>query len=316
MLSPPAHLVGAAVGGDQIDLSWEAAANVPGSIYRIYWDMGQGYNMYTLKTSVGQPRFSESGLPPSTVYRYLITTFDGKSESHPRAVAVKTHSWLLLPLLRVTAPKDLRTSLTETLTPPPATPIPQAVPQRSEVALGLMGTNDYLDDLGNLHVVGEVHNDMNYNVDRIRVRITFYDESGNVVEESIGSALLDLLVPGQRTPFVILWEDAGEWERFSLRATGRRTTARPDEGVAVVHSYARLDDAGLYHVVGTLRNDGSNTAYYVKVVVSLYDALGKISNANFAHAQPPRIAPGMTASFDCIFEYYTYRAEHLVQIAH
>lgn len=287
-----------------------------GAIYRIYWDMGQGYNMYAFKTSVGEARFRESGLRPSTVYRYLITTFDGESESHPQAVAVKTHSWLLLPLLRMTAPTAVRAPAAEAPTPSRAFSTPQTLPQQSEVVLGLMGSNDYLDDLGNLHVVGEVHNDMNHNVDQIRVRIAFYDESGNLVDESTSSILLDLLVPGQQGPFVIIWEDAGEWERFSLRATGRPTTERPKEGVTIVHSYARLDDVGLYHVVGTLRNDGSATAYYVKVVVSLYDALGKISNANFAYARPSRIAPGMTASFDCVFEYYPYRAEHLVQITH
>jgi len=179
-----------------------------------------------------------------------------------------------------------------------------------------MGTNDYLDELGNLHVVGEVHNDLTHNVNQIRVRMIFYDEAGNVLEESTSSPLLDLLAPGQRTPFAIVWEEAGDWERFSLRATGRPTTERPTEGLRVVHSYARLDDAGLYHVAGTLRNDGTTTAYYVKVVVSLYDSLSKIFNASFAYTEPSRIAPGMSASFDCAFDHYPYRAEHLVQITH
>ena len=229
---------------------------------------------------------------------------------------VKTHSWLFLALLRIMAPTTSPIPVRQTVTPRPASPTPLASPQPSEVILGLMGTHDYADDMGNLHVVGEVHNDMPHNVSDIRVRITFYDEAGNVLEASTSSALLDLLVPGQRTPFVMIWEHAGDWERFSLRATGRPTTGRPEEGLTVVHSYARLDDVGLYHVVGTIRNDGTATAYYVKVVVSLYDQLGKIWNANFAHTEPSRIAPGMTASFDCPFEYYTYRAEYLVQVTY
>lgn len=179
-----------------------------------------------------------------------------------------------------------------------------------------MDTNDYLDDLGNLHVIGEAHNDTTHNVDQIRVRITFYDEEGAVLEESTSSALLDLLVPGQRTPFVIVWDEPGDWKRYSLRVTGRATTNRPGEGVSVLYSYARLDDAGLYHVFGRVRNDGTMSAYYVKVVISLYDSLGKMSNANFTYTEPSRIAPGMTASFDCTFDYYPYRAEYLVQLTY
>jgi hypothetical protein len=278
--------------------------------------MGLGYNMYNLKTSVRHTQNTEIGLRPATIYRYLVTTFDGHAESSPEKVTVKTHSWLLLPLLRITTPATSAVPMRETATPRTASPTPLASPQSSEVILGLMGTNDYLDDLGNLHVVGEVHNDMPHNVDQIRVRITFYDEGGNVLEETTSSTLLDLLTPGQRAPFVIFWEDPGDWKRYSLRATGRATTDRPEEGLIVVHSYARLDDVGLYHVVGTIRNDGTATTYYVKVVVSLYDPLGKVSNASFTYIEPSRIAPGMTASFDCSFEYYPYRADHLVQITH
>lgn len=304
------------MGGDQIDLRWEGSADAPVAIYRIYWNLGLGYDMYRFKTSVRNTQYGEYGLRPSTSYRYLITTFDGEAESRPTGITVKTHSWLLLPLLRVAPPTTTPIPIGGTAIPSSASPTRPASPQPSEVILGLMGTNDYLDDLGNLHVVGEVHNDLASNVYQIRVRITFYDEEGNVLEESTSSTLLDILVPGQSTPFVILWQGAGDWKRFSLRATGRVTTDHPEEGLTIVHSYARLDDAGLYHVVGTIRNDGTATAYYVKIVVSLYDSLGKISNANFAHTEPSRIAPGMTASFDCPFDYYPYRAEHLVQVTH
>jgi hypothetical protein len=314
--SPPRELQAAAMGGDQIDLRWEGLAETPGAIYRIYWDMGLGYSMYTLKTSVRHTHYSNSGLQPSTTYRYLITTFDGRAESSPEGITVRTHSWLLLPLVQIMTPITTAAPMGETTTPRPASPTPLASSQPSEVILGLMGTNDYLDDLGNLHVVGEVHNDTTHNVDQIRVRITFYSEEGNVLEETTSSALLDLLVPGQRTPFVIVWENAGDWKRHSLHATGRATTSRPGEGLNVLYSYARLDDAGLYHVIGRVRNDGTATAYYVKVVVSLYDPLGKISNANFTYTEPSRIAPGMTATFDCIFDYYPYRAEYLVQLTH
>jgi hypothetical protein len=310
----PSSVSAAAVGGDEIDLSWDVPDPVPGAVYRVYWDMGSGYNMYTLRTSVRDAHFSDRGLKPSTTYRYQITTFDGLAESGPVAVGIKTNSWLRLPLARLGQATSTPTA--EGGSPVPA-PTSSSVPdsaQASEVILGLMGTNDYTDDLGSLHIVGEVHNDMIHNVDQVRVRITFYDGGGAVLETITASTLIDLLVPGQTAPFVIVWDNPGEWKRFSLRATARPTTERPTEGVTVVHSYARLDDAGLYHVVGTLRNDGLTTTNYMRAVVSLYDSFGKISNAGFAYVEPSRMPPGTIASFDCAFEYFPYQAEHLVQI--
>lgn len=314
--SPPSSVVGVSIGGDRIELSWSPATEAPGTIYRVYWDLGLGYDMYALKTSVREPRYADTGLRPVTGYRYFITSFDGETESSPLGVDVETHSWLHLPLYELTG--ALTTHRAQSTTPtPPATPsVLSSLPQPAEVILGLMGTNDYLDDLGNLHLVGEVHNDMHHNVGQIRVGVTFYDDAGQALESTTGGALLDLLAPGQRSPFVIVWEDPGDWKRYSIHATARPTTEGPKAGLTVVHSYARLDDKGFYHVVGTVRNDGMTAAYYVEAVISLYDSLGKISNAGFAHAKPSRIAPGTAASFDCVFEYYPYLAEHLVQIAH
>jgi len=312
--APPANVAGASEGGDQIDVAWDPLVNVPGTIYRVYWDMGSGYSMYSLRTSVPDAGFTDSGLRPSTTYRYLITSFDGEIESSPSGVAVETHSWLRLPLAKLTEGGGVHTVAQVTATP--QSTASASAPQPSEVILGLMGTNDYVDELGQLRLIGEVHNDMAGNVDQIRVSVTFYDDAGKELETATASALLDLLTPGQRSPFVLVWENPGDWKRYSLRATAHPTTERPKEGLTLVHSYARLDDNGLYHVVGTIKNDGLTTAYYVRVVVCLYDSFGKISNAGFAYATPSRITPGRTASFDSLFEYYPYLAEHVVQIAH
>jgi len=271
--------------------------------------------MYALRTSVRGEMHSDFGLRASTTYRYFVTTFDGETESSPVGVQAETYSWLRLPLTRLTMPANADTTGPATRVPQATPSAPSALPQPAEVILGLMGSNDYVDDLGNLHLVGEVHNDMQYSVDEIRVRVTFYDDSGNVLETVTDSALLDLLVPGQTSPFLIVRENPGEWTRYSLRAAARPTTSRPTEGLTLVHSYARLDENGLYHVVGTLRNDGLTTPYYVRVVVSLYDSFGRISNAGFVYARPSRVPPGTAATFDCPFEYYPYNAEHVVQMS-
>ncbi len=39
--------------------------------------------------------------------------------------------------------------------------------------LSFLGSNGCLDYLGNPHAIGEVHNDLPYNVDQVRVRNAF-----------------------------------------------------------------------------------------------------------------------------------------------
>ncbi|MDH4208622.1 MAG: fibronectin type III domain-containing protein [Anaerolineae bacterium] len=313
---PPLNISGAGLGGDRIELSWKPPPGATGIIFRVYWDKGLGYRMSALKTSLSGSHYVVRGLKPATTYLFLVTTYNGEDESGPVTVEVRTRSWLQLSLARL-----MDTTPGSTLRP--ATPAPTSTAANeqqsirvSEVMLGLMGVNDYVDDLGTLHLVGEVHNDADQYVDQIRVAVTFYDDAGNVLHSVTGASLLDLLGPGQLSPFAVVWEAPDEWKRYSLRASARPTTRRPVEGFTLVHSYARLDEDGFYHVVGTIRNDGLTTADYLRVVVSLYDSFGKISNAGFAYAQPPRIPPGATGFFDCPFEYFPYRAEHMVQIAH
>jgi hypothetical protein len=311
----PLHVLAVSVGGDEVELSWEAPAGRPGEMFRIYWDKGLGYRMYAPKTTVRGTKYIGGGLRPSTTYRYLVTTYDGQAESSPASVVVKTSSWLSLPLAQVASPSPAGDLAVATEMPGGTPSATQPSPPPQEVILGLMGTNDYVDDLGVLHLVGEVHNDGSRNVDQIRIAITFYDEAGNVVDDITASALLELLAPGQRSPFVVVWENPLEWKRYSVRVTARPTTERSLGGFTLLQSYARLDDEGLYHVVGTIRNDGLATGDYLRVVVTLYDAFGKISNAGFAYVRPSQVAPGATGTFDCLFEYYPYRAEHVVQIA-
>jgi hypothetical protein len=311
----PRALGAIAVGGDQIDLSWQAPQNVTSPIYRIYWDKGLGYLVFVPKTSVRGTKYSSDGLEPLTTYRYLVTVYDGRSESSPVFGQAQTYSWLRLPLLQfarqsAAGPLPLKTSL-----PTPTSSVAQDTTQGSEVILGLMTTADYVDDVGTLHLLGEVQNDTAHKVNQVRVRVTFYGDSGEVLETTTGSALLDLLAPGQLSPFVIVWENPPEWKRYSLRATARPTMERAQEGLTLVQSYARLDDSGLYHVVGTIKNEGLITADYTRVVVSLYDSFGKIANAGFAYVQPSSIPPGTTGRFDCLFDHYPYRAEHMVQIS-
>jgi hypothetical protein len=83
-----------------------------------------------------------------------------------------------------------------------------------------MSSHEYEDDLGFFTIVGEVRNDLQMNVGKVLVTATFYNASGDVIEEASNSTMIDILLPGQRSPFaLILPKPADLWE-YSLRIHG------------------------------------------------------------------------------------------------
>lgn len=182
------------------------------------------------------------------------------------------------------------------------------------VLLGLISSHDYEDDLGFFTIVGEVRNDLRLNVGKILVTVTFYNASGEVIEEVSTSTMLDILLPGQRSPFALTLPKPVDLREYSLRITARPTLEQPLAGLKVVDSRAGEDEAGFYHVRGEVENTGPRTAERVQIIVTLYDKWGKIINAGFVYSEPQSIRPGEKAAFDCSFNYYPLVKEYLIQV--
>ncbi|MFB0537801.1 MAG: FxLYD domain-containing protein, partial [Anaerolineae bacterium] len=198
-------------------------------------------------------------------------------------------------------------------TPPRIVATPTPLPPDT-VLLGLMSSHEYEDDLGFFTIVGEVRNDLQMNAGKVLVTATFYNANGDVIEEVSTSTMLDILLPGQRSPFALtLPKPVDLWE-YSLRITARPTLEQPLSGLEVVQSRAYEDEVGFYHVTGEVENTGQRAADRVQVIVTLYDKWGKIVNAGFVYSEPRRVRPGEKAAFDCSFNYYPLVKEHAIQV--
>jgi len=353
-VAPVAEVKVLSASSDRIDLSWKPATDSDAPSYHIYWDMGLGLGLYTYKTSVEGTRYSDLNLRPGTAYRYRIVAYDGGHESpacevvattrsRPELVAMATSGPTPTPqpsptpqptaTLTPAASSTPTPSRTPTLSPtrrPTAAPVSTQTPRLSPtprrivatptplppdtVLLGLMSSHEYEDDLGFFTIVGEVRNDLQMNVGKVLVTATFYNASGDVIEEASNSTMIDILLPGQRSPFaLILPKPVDLWE-YSLRITARPTLEQPLAGLEVVQSQAYEDEVGLYHVTGEVENSGPRTADRVQVIVTLYDKWGKIVNAGFVFSAPRRVRPGERAAFDCSFNYYPLVKEHAIQV--
>jgi hypothetical protein len=79
----------------------------------------------------------------------------------------------------------------------------------------------------NGEVFGEVINETSSNVTLVRVTATFYNSSGNVIRSDDSFAMIDVLAPGQKSPFRIYFSDLPEYARYELSVTYYWKTSNP-----------------------------------------------------------------------------------------
>lgn len=175
----------------------------------------------------------------------------------------------------------------------PAEPTPTVTP----TALPASVENVYFhpSPLGELTVLGEVVNTSNVDLERVVVEIALFDQADRLLARQQASAALDVLAPGQRSPFAVLFTQAPEqmatYQATVLSAAPAYvgTMQRDLEAVGVT-----LDQpsAGLATLKGRVRNTGAVEAVDVIVVATLYDPLGRVVGTRSVASDPPAVAFG------------------------
>jgi hypothetical protein len=304
----PAALRGEAARNGTVTLRWAEMAEA--AAYRVYSDMGSGYDVYIYQAAVADPQYSEYAPIPGATYRYRITAYQDGVESLPARVAVTTQGAASPPLVASRGPAGGSAVAVPVVTPAPTTVPPDTI------ILGVVSSEQYVDDLGSVTVAGEVRNDSALNVGNGKIAVTFYDAAGQVLAQDEVSTLLDILSPGQRSPFVLTRPRPPGLADYSLRATARPTTQEPRSRLAVLSSRS-FERGGFYHVAGQVENRGTRSVGRVEVMVTLYSLTGKVVNVGVAWGKPQKnmdkLAPGERADFDCVFTYYPWVSYHKVQ---
>ncbi|RME47427.1 MAG: hypothetical protein D6796_07675, partial [Caldilineae bacterium] len=192
---------------------------------------------------------------------------------------------------------------------PAPTPLPP-----DALLLGLMSDASYTDAFDTLYVVGEVRNDSNLDVGDIHVTVSFYDAAGTFIGETTGRTMLKTLSPGERSPFLLRLARPVGMSNYSIKAVGRPVPSYLRPQIVLVESRAFEDEAGFYHVAGTVKNTGSVSVPRVRVVVTLYGRDGGVVNVGFDDLSPVPLHPGELAPFDVTFTYFPKILRHAIAI--
>lgn len=188
--------------------------------------------------------------------------------------------------------EEFDAALATTLTPTP-TPLPVAV------------ENIHFSEttIGGLSVLGEVWNNTEAPLEQVRVGAVLLDDAGQEVARAEGLVALDLVDIDERAPFAVLFgERPGKFARyqvFALRAVP-----------AYVGSYYRdleVNDIAFtgegfssYTVTGRVKNIGPEEAVQVQVVLTAYDALGRVVATRKVEPEYNVVPRGGEANFTAV----------------
>jgi len=206
--------------------------------------------------------------------------------------------------------------------PPPA-PTPPVTPPPSEVKEGLMvlSHSSYVDNFGYFHLVGEVKNVGSENTDTNQITATFFDDEGTSVDKITEYSYLDVLRPGQKSPFEIVAPAPPPSANYKLETTCQVTDREPYGEFDLRDVVLEKQEEGWSYLSGRARNVGSSPVELALVVVTFYDASSRVVGVSLGSLDVLPLQPGDSSSFTILvaaqivrtMESYLLQAEGLKQ---
>jgi len=176
------------------------------------------------------------------------------------------------------------------------------LPTLTPLPFGVRGLAFYKTPVGSLWCLGEVVNTTASTLANAQVRVMLFDEAGEIVIAKDVFVDADLVPPGERSPFRILFTDPPE-----IWANPQVTIVRGQEAGPLASSYvpiAVVESEGRpagpqFQVSGVVRNSSpERAAASVSVIVTTYDAEGLVVGARQGRLElEGPLAPGATAPF-------------------
>lgn len=161
----------------------------------------------------------------------------------------------------------------------------------------------YVDETKIMHILGEIKNDSDSAMKNVQIKISFYDKEGNLLDQYQRTPVLQVINPGQSSPFEILYLDSNSVERvanFTMTAQGQDTDLKETQ-LEILSSNSRLDILGTYYINAAARNNGDSEASNAMMIATLYDKDGRVIAIGRALAEAGRGSSNITAGSEAPF---------------
>jgi hypothetical protein len=179
--------------------------------------------------------------------------------------------------------------------------------------LFILSHSAYMDIIDRYHIVGEVMNTSEQYMRFINVAATLYDEAGQIIGAGSIDTFVDILPPGSRTPFNIVFYDQALPAAYKLLIEGSETDSSPLSPLVLLSQSVITRNDGGFNIVGEIRNNRSIEARNVKVIATFYDEEGKVIGAEYSFTEIHQIPSLGTSPFSImIFDPISYDHYELI----
>ena len=139
---------------------------------------------------------------------------------------------------------------------------------------------------GSLHIVGEVHNDLDVPLNQIDVHVTLFSEN-KVIDTLRASSLVNTIMPEMKGPFelIISGQKAKLVDDYSV-TVDYKISGPKSQVIDVTSSDISRDKFDNLVITGTVANNGQITANAISIVATLYDREGNVAAVSKSLAKP------------------------------
>lgn len=182
---------------------------------------------------------------------------------------------------------------------------PTGVPTPTPVALRLQGVAFHWTPVDSLWGMGEVVNLSGEPAEEVEVQISLHDDQGQLLASGAAFTQLDILAPGGRAPFAVLFEapptSFAQYQTRILSGVPHTHLGPRYPNLTVEEGWGGWLDDKSYQVKGTVHNTGDADAEQVAVVVTLYDEENHIVGARAVSIAADVFLAGAATPFEVTF---------------
>jgi len=152
--------------------------------------------------------------------------------------------------------------------------------------VSIQNDQHYIASDGSLHIVGEIHNQLDMPLNQIDVHVTLYSEN-EIVDTVRTSSLVNTIMPGMKGPFdlVITGQKAQMIDDYTMEVNYKVSSPK-NQVIDVTSSNISRDKFDNLIITGTVVNNGESTANAISIVATLYDKEGNVAVVSKSLARP------------------------------
>ena len=180
----------------------------------------------------------------------------------------------------------------------------QILPTPTPLPARVQGLAVYETGVGSLWFYGEVLNPNTRSLENVQVRLSLKGADGQILAEGRPFTVLDVVPPGGRAPFGLLFTSPpGRYASFEATVIRAEPSNEPGTRYAAITVVSQQGgtDGLQFRVIGKAQNKSDQPATNVKITVTAYDAASKVIGYRQQSLGDGNLAAGTTGNFAVSF---------------